>query len=165
MRRIYSMAAAAVLALFTGCASVKSTADFYMPYTTDVYPPKAKDAPIPILGKAPPRPFKTIGRLRFSSGMGWRFMRESMLYNARVNGADAVILRSADSREQVGYTAVPPQTDWVPVPGPVIVTQNKKGNNTYYQSYPSYIPIFRPGYWQQVVETITSIDAEMIVFR
>lgn len=165
MGHIYSIAAAAVLVLLGGCASVESTADFYIPYTTDVYTPKPKDAPIPILGKSPSRPHKTIGRLRFSSDLGWRFMRESMLYNARANGADAVILRSADSREQVRLAQVPPRTDWIPVPGPVIVTQNKKGNNTYYQSGPSYVPVFRPGYWQQVVDTITAIDAEMIVFR
>jgi len=169
MRRVYSTALTGIFCAFllAGCASVSSTSQFYFPTTADVYRPKDKNAPIPIFGKAPDRPFKTIGRLRFSSDLGWRFMRESMLYNARANGADAVILRSSDSREVRRFAEVPPRTDWVPVPGPVVVSQcGKKGNNqTYYQAAPTYVPVFQPGYVRSWIDTVIGIDAEMIVFR
>lgn len=170
VRRVYSnfllLAMAFVLA---GCASVSSTSQFYFPVTTEVFPPKPKDAPVPILGQAPDRPYRVIGRLAFRSDLGWRFMRESMLYNARANGADAVILKSADSKAQVNFTQVPPRTDWVPVPGPVIAVNGggKKngGCNTTYVSYPYYMPVFQPGYVRRWVQTIIGIDAEMIVLK
>jgi hypothetical protein len=161
VRKVYSIAFA-VFAL-AGCVSVSSTADFYLAETTEVFPPKPKDAPIPILGSSPKQPYKVIGRLAFRSDLGWKFMRESMLYNARANGADAVILRSSDSRQQERFMQVPPRTDWVAVPGPVFV--EKKKNKTYYQTAPSYIPVFRPGYVERFVDTIIGIDSEMIVFK
>lgn len=143
--------------------TVSSTADFYLASTPEIYPPKPKDAPIPILGKSPDRPYKVIGRLRFEASRGWRFMRESMLYNARQNGADAVILRDSTARQQMYFTEVPPMVDWVSVPGPVVV--QKVGKKTYYSSYPNYVPIYQPGYTRRWVEQIVGIDAEMIVFR
>lgn len=149
--------------VLAGCASVESTSDFYLSYTPDIYPPKPKDYPIPILGRAPDRPYKTIGRLTFQSDQGWKFMRESMLYNARANGADAVILKSSDSRELQRFQEVPPRTEWVQVPGPVIVQKNN--NKTYYQSFPNYVPVFRPGYIRSWIDVIIGIDAEMIVFK
>lgn len=165
MSRVYSTVISSFLlaVLFAGCASVEATKAYYLSYTTDVYPPKPKDQPIPILGKYPDRPYKVIGRLAFRSDLGWKFMRESMVYNARENGADAVILKAANSEEQTRYTEVPPRTDWVPVPGPVIV--QKQGNKTYYQNFPTYIPVFQPGYVRRWVDVIVGIDSEMIVFR
>lgn len=170
MSRIYSTLTLLILAaLLTGCASVSSTSQFYFPVTTTVYPPKPKDWPIPILGKAPDRPYKTIGRLAFQSDQGWRFMRESMVYNARANGADAVVLKKAQSKEQVNFTEVPPRTDWVPMPGPVVAVNNGGGkkncNNTSYVSYPYYMPVYQPGYVRRWVQTIIGIDAEMIVVK
>lgn len=167
--RVYSnfllVGAAAVLLL--GCASVSSTSQFYFPVTTDVFPPKPKDAPIPILGKAPDRPYRVIGRLAFRSDLGWRFMRESMLYNARANGADAVILKNADAKQQVNFTEVPPRTDWIQVPGPVVAVNNGncKKNNVSYVAYPTFVPVFQPGYIRRWVQTIVAIDAEMIVLK
>jgi hypothetical protein len=171
MSRVYSklLVLWAALTILAGCASVSSTSQFYFPVTTDVFPPKPKDAPIPILGKAPDRPYRVIGRLAFRSDLGWRFMRESMLYNARVNGADAVILQNADSKQQVNYTEVPPRTDWVQVPGPVVAVNNGGGNkkncNVSYVSYPTYLPVFQPGYVRRWVQTIIAIEAEMIVLK
>ena len=165
MSRHFSSALLGILlaAFLGGCASVESTADFYLANTPDIYPPKPKDYPIPILGRAPDRPYKSIGGLTFQSDRGWKFMRESMLYNARRNGADAVILKSSTAREQERFQEVPPRTDWVPVPGPVIV--QKKGNKTYYQNYPNYVPVFQPGYIRRWVDVIIGIDSEMIVFK
>ena len=169
MRRIYSnLLTFCLLAGFSGCASVSSTSQFYFPVTTDVYPPKAKETAIPILGKAPDRPYKVIGRLAFRSDLGWKFMRASMIYNARMNGADAVILKSSNSKEQVNFTEVPPRTEWVAVPGPVVAVNSggkKCGNKQTYVSYPNYIPVFRPGYVQRWVQTIIGIDSEMIVLK
>jgi len=169
MKRIYSnLLLLCFLAGISGCASVSSTSQFYLPVTTDVYPPKSKETIIPILGKSPDRPYKVIGRLSFRSDLGWKFMRESMIYNARANGADAVILKKADAREQVNFTEVPPRTDWVAVPGPVIAVNSggkKCGKNQTYVSYPNYIPVFQPGYVRRWVQTIIGIDSEMIVLK
>jgi len=144
----------------TGCASVGSTSIYYFPSTTNLYPPKPKNAPIPILGKSPDRPYKSIGNLTFSSTRGWPFLRDSILYNARVNGADAAILRETNSRQQTRLVTVPPRFNYIPVPGPVY--RNKKGE-VYYGT--TYIPDFQPGYVFPSTWTITSIDAEMIVFK
>lgn len=170
VRRIYSnLLIFAIAAGLSGCVSVSSTSQFYFPLTTDVYPPKAKDFPIPILGKAPDRPFKIIGRLTFRSDLGWKFMRDSMIYNARANGADAVILKKADSKDRVVFTQVPPHMDWIPVPGPVVAVNTGGGkkhcNNQTYVSYPSYIPFYQPGYINRWVQTVIGIDAEMIVWK
>lgn len=150
--------------LLGGCASVTSTADFYFPTTAEVRPPKPKDFPVPILGKAPTRPHVVIGRLTFRSDLGWKFMRESMIYNARVNGADAVILRSAKSKDELRFMDVPPRIDWMPISSPVYV-QRQNGRTTYYNSGSTFIPIFQPGYTRRWVDTVIGIDAEMIVFR
>jgi hypothetical protein len=160
-KRLFSLICSGlVLLLLAGCASVSSTSIYYLPYTTDTYPPKAPDAEIPILGKAPDRPYKTIGRLAFSTANGWRFLRESMLYNARVNGADAVILKDTSSRKELGIVQVPPRFNWIPVPGPAYRT--KKGD-VYYGT--TYIPDYQPGYAYPTTWTMTGIDAEMIVFK
>jgi hypothetical protein len=49
------------------------------------------------------------------------------------------------------------------VPGPVIV--QKQWNKTYYQNFPTYIPVYQPGYVRRWVDVIIGIDSEMIVFR
>ncbi len=170
MSRIFStLPLLALAALLAGCASVASTSQFYFPVTTTAYPPKPKNWPVPILGKAPDKPYKTIGRLAFQSDLGWKFMRESMVYNARANGADAVILKHAESKNQVRFTEVPPRTDWIPMPGPVVAVNNGGGkkncNNTTYVNYPYYMPVYRPGYVYRWVQTIIGIDAEMIVVK
>lgn len=153
------LAAVAAFAL-AGCASVSSTAQFYFPYTNEMRPPKPKDAPIPIFEKAPRSSHKAIGRLAFSTTEGWGFLRKSMEYNARQNGADAVVLRSADARERSALVRVPASYDWVPVSGPAC--RDKKGR-VYYST--TYLPIYRPGYTYPTTWTVTSIDAEMIVFK
>jgi len=171
MNRIYSNLLLLVFAAgLSGCVSVSSTSQFYFPVTTDVYPPKSKDIAIPILGKAPDQSYKVIGRLAFRSDLGWKFMRDSMIYNARANGADAVILKKADSKDQVNFTQVPPRMEWIPMPGPVIAVNNgggKKncGNNQTYVSYPTYMPVYQPGYTRRWVQTIIGIEAEMIVMK
>jgi len=171
---VFRFFSAGLLALaafgFAGCASVSSTAQFYFPTTTDTRAPKPKDWPVPILGRAPDKPYRVIGRLAFQSDLGWKFLRESMLYNARANGADAVILKNSSTKERVNYSEVPPRVDWVSMPGPVVAVNNgggKKGcgGGTSYVAYPYYMPIYQPGYVRRWVQTITAIDSEMIVLR
>lgn len=122
---------------------------------------------VPILGKAPDRPHKTIGRLAFSSTLGFRFMRKSIEYNARIHGADAVILRGMDSDTQVFLTEVPPSWDYVPYTSYVpYYVEGKKGQvYTKYSSVTNWQPVFRPGYVSPESVTTTAIDAEMIVFK
>ena len=151
--------AALVLGLLAGCASVKSTAMYYTPYTAKLYPPKPPEAPIPILGKAPPERYTTIGRLAFETDQGWNFLRKSMVYNAQANGADAVVLKKVNSRQQLYLTEVPPQTDWVPVTN---YYQKCRDGETY--SYTNWVPFFRPGYVREDVAEITAIDSEMIMW-
>lgn len=170
MKRLFShLLLLALLAGVSGCASVSSTSQYYFPVTTDVYPPKSKETPIPILGKAPDRRYKVIGRLAFRSDLGWKFMRDSMTYNARANGADAVILKKSESKDQVRFTEVPPRTEWISVPGQVVAVNNGGGKkNCKKQTYvtsPNYIPVYHPGYVRRWIQTIIGIDAEMIVLK
>ena len=146
-----------ILATLSGCASVKSTAAYYTSYSTGVYPAKPPEAAIPILGKFPSRPYTTIGRLAFESDRGWRFLRKSMVYNAQVHGADAVVLKSATMRREVSFQHVPPQVDWVPT------GTSRRGKVGKVSTH--WTPFFRPGYTERWVNDITAIDAEMIVLE
>ncbi len=158
----------ATIAVFlSGCASVESTSIYYVPYTVEQYPPKPKDAFIPIIGKPPDRPYKKIGRLAFSSTLGYRFMRRSIDYNARIHGADAVILKDVDSNTQVFLTEVPPRWDYIPYTSyyPAYY-QNRNGRTrAEFVPYTNWQPVFRPGYISPESITTTAIDAEMIVFK
>ena len=83
-----------------------------------------------------------------------------MIYNAQVNGADLVILKAENSRQQMYMTQVPPQVNWVPSPG-----YYQKCRNGRVYGYTNWVPIYQPGYVQQNVQNITSIDAEMVVMK
>lgn len=145
--------------ILTGCASVKSTAQYYVPYTTKVYPPKTPETVIPILGKAPPEKHQAIGRLSFETDLGWKFLRKSMIYNAQVNGADAVILKNVSTRDRLSTMQVPPRMDFIPV------SNYYQGRHGKVYGYTQWIPYYQPGYTQQWIDQITAIDAEMIVIK
>lgn len=153
----------ALLALGTlamvGCASVPSSAQFYVPYTTKIHPPKSPETVIPILGKFPKERHTAIGRLAFESDQGWNYLRKCMIYNAQVNGADAVVLKSVSTRQQTNFYQVPPSVDYIPSTG---YYQGKHGK-TY--SYTNWIPFYRPGYTQAYTSNITGIDSEMVVLK
>lgn len=155
MKALMRAACAAVFAMLCGCMTPSGTAVYYLPTTAKVFPPKDKDAVIPILGRPPKEPYTTIGKLAFKTDRGWRFVRKSILYNARANGADAVILRDMNSWSEQRLQQVPPTIDWVPM-----------GN------YPgcgrpgvTFVPIFQPGYVQQYTVNKILFEAEMIVFK
>ncbi len=155
----FSSIAAVVLLCCGGCASVESTAIYYTPTTLEVFPPKPKDYPVPILEKAPDRRYRTIGKFAFETALGYRFARDAILYNARVNGADAVILKDVSGRRELYLTRVPPRVDYVPTVG----YYGGYGYGGY--GYTSYYPIYQPGYVRADEEVITSVDAEMIRVR
>jgi hypothetical protein len=103
---------AGIVAMLSGCATVNSTAVYYTSYSTRVYPAKPAEAAIPILAKFPSSPYTAIGKLAFESDRGWLFLRKSMIYNAQVHGADAVVLKSATTRREVFLRRISPQVDW-----------------------------------------------------
>lgn len=152
--------------LHSGCLT--ATEKFYRPYTTRTYAPKSKDAPIPIFGKRPDRPYEAIGRLSFSKGGDYDFMIEAIEHNARRVGADAAIMLQSKSQPfQYSYN-VPGYTTSQPV------TTNLYGYSTgalgytsrrYAGSATSYVPVAHQGY--TAVQTVIrhSVDAEMIVFK
>ena len=86
--------------ILSGC-TVQGTSDYYMPVIAHTFPPKPKDAPIPILDQPPKRPYLVIGRMAFQTDNGLKFVHESLQYNARRNGADAVILRLSSRRQDM----------------------------------------------------------------
>jgi hypothetical protein len=142
-----------IFVLLSGCASVKSTAVFYKSIRN--YPAKPPDTPIPILTEPPGRAYEVIGRLAFKSDRGWGFLRKSMIYNAQIRGADAVVLKTANTRREVSVQRVPSRVDWFS-----IYRRDKDGNIRS-----NLVPYVRPGYTQRRTSEITAIDAEMIVFE
>lgn len=144
---------AGIFALFSGCASVESTTVYYRSIRD--YPAKSPDVPIPILTGPPGRPYKVIGRLAFESDRGWRFLRKSMVYNAQIHGADAVLLKATNTRREVSVQHSPPKVDWYPA-----YRHNKHGKIST-----RWVPYLRPGYPVRWVNEITAIDAEMIIFE
>lgn len=160
MRRPFSILLLLLVAVWPACTTVQSTAQYYLPYSTQTFPPKPKEAEIPILGKAPAERHTAIGRLKFETDRGWRFLRRSMEYNARVHGADAVVLKAVSERRQMEIVQVPPRVDWVPAGG-----YYQKCENGRVYGYTNWVPIFQPGYTFPVIDAITGIDAEMIVLK
>jgi hypothetical protein len=149
----------AAMLLCVGCASVKSTAIYYTPTTLEVFPPKPKDYRVPILEKAPDRRHRTIGKFAFETALGYRFARDAILYNARVNGADAVILKNVSGRRELYLTRVPARVDYVPTGG----YYGGYGYGGF--GYRSYYPIYQPGYVRADEAVMTSVHAEMIRVR
>lgn len=164
---------ASLLLVLVGCSSVSSTAIYYIPTSTVKYPPKPRNWPIPILGKAPNEPHKVIGRLAFTAPVTYRFMRDSMIYNARENGADAVILKSVDGELEWFLTQVP---GYYYSPGPVYRPWlwggpygRRAGAYGFGGGFGYGGGFYRPGFYQPGYvaldsQLITTIDAVMIVF-
>lgn len=143
-----------------GCASVQSTAQYYVPYTTKTYPPKAPDQPMPILGKFPrDQRYVVIGRLAFESDQGWNFLRQSMVYNGQIHGADAVVLKSVSTHQQTNLYQVPPRVDYAPSTG------YYRGRHGKTYTYTNWIPYYQPGYTGAYTSNITGLDSEMIILK
>ena len=160
--------------LLAGCETVRSTAQFYRPFTTDTYPPKPKDFPVPVLGAKPNRKFVALGRLTFSAGHGYGYMIRAIEYNARRVGADAAImLYSNSTAHQYNYT-VPGYTTYQPVTTYSTAQANANyygsGGYGYGSAYGSgtsttYVPQYNPGYTGVGTVVRHHIDAVLIRFQ
>jgi hypothetical protein len=146
--------------LLAGCASVKSTAVFYVPTSTVVYPPKPKDAVIPVTSRPPARAYAEIGRLSFQTDLGFPFMMRSIQYNARRAGADAVVLRDCRSWTVPSVYTVPPSVGWVSAGG-----WWYGGRCGGWGGGPVAVPVWYPGYTGVSYDTFTGVDTRMIVYR
>lgn len=160
------------------CTTVSSTADFYRPLTSEVYPPKPKDYTILVLGAPPQRPYTVIGRLSFESGHGNKYMMDAIRYNARKNGADAAIMVDEAIRtEKYNYT-VPGYTTTTPVTthssGSAYGSANYFGSGAYGHASSSvhssatsttYIPQYHPGHTGVKSVTIQGIDVLLIRYK
>jgi len=106
--KIIPLTALAGLALasiaLAGCqTTIASTSRFYHPATTRTYPPKPEGFSIAVLDCAPKQKFEAIGHFAFTKSFsddiadgpfedGHDFMIAAVKYNARLAGADAVIM-------------------------------------------------------------------------
>src|SRR5690606_15030478 len=113
------LAGFALCLLLVSCgASVQSSESYYRPTVMQTFPPKPKDAHIPILASMPKEKGGTIGIMEFSTNKGADFINKCLIHNARKNGGDAVIiLAQGSSASQVpftmpGYTTYQPQTTY-----------------------------------------------------
>lgn len=149
------------------CASLNDTAVFYTPVSQDAYPPLPKDALVPLLAKPPAWPHRVIGRFDMQTDRGAKFAQKALLFNARRQGADAVMMRDINYDLRRTYNYIPPSWDYVPVTNywNQRVKNNKGQCVNAPQYYTTFIPIFRPG--GVVVNDVlwTRIRADMIVHR
>ena len=153
--------------LLAGCSGLRETTVFYTPVSDRYYPPKEKKAEIPVLSKAPDWPHRMIGRFAMQSDRGYRFVHQAILYNARLQGADAVIIRklAQDVREIHNY--IPP--GWESIPQSNVIYQQVKNDQgqwvTVPQVYTTYVPVFRPGRTEVSESEWADVTAEMVVRR
>jgi len=150
-----------------GCANLEETAVFYTPAGPQYYAPLDKKAPVPILGQAPPWRSRVIGTFDMQTDRGAKFAREALLFNARRQGADAVVMRDLGYDLRRSYNYVPPSWTSVPVTNYYNQwVQNKKGNWVNVpQAYTTFFPIYRPGGVMVRDVMWTHVRADMVVRR
>lgn len=152
-----------LLALFAGCYPLRETEVFYTPSTEKIYPPLAKDAPVPVLTEPPAWPHKQIGRFALQSSRGYKFLYRALLHNARRQGADAVVLRKVvfDQRRTLNY--VPPS--WRTIPQTNVFYQTVKNDKgewvTVPQAYTVFVPYFVPA--RTFVNDVQWIDMDAVM--
>ena len=93
---------------------------------------------------------------------GWRFVRRSLEFNARANGADAVLLKENKAFRETVLSDIPPRFEMVPFTRVVYV--ERKGKNKGLEAVPvvDYWPVFRPGYTVESVRNWIRVEAEML---
>jgi hypothetical protein len=168
-----------LLGVCAGCETVSSTAEYYRPLTTQIYPPKPDSYKVTIFGAPPKRNYEVIGRLTFNDDNGYDFMIKAIEYNARQAGADAAImLYSSNSLEQYTYT-VPGHTTHEAVTtyssGSSYGNANLNGSDGYsgtanfnedsFGTSTTYVPVNHPAHNEVGTRMRYYIDAEMIVFK
>jgi len=157
MRIIHIAFLVAALAL-CACSPVRETTAYFRPTTLERFEPLPRNAEIPILANVPPgTKYKVIGEFHFQSTRNWPFFVKSMAYNARRNGANAVIIRDSWAQSFRDVVVVPPQTDWVPV-----TTFHHTSTRGSTSARTIWVPEFRPGYSFPVLRTLSGVQAEMV---
>jgi hypothetical protein len=98
----------ALLLFLAGCYTLESTTQYYRVLTPNPLPPHPEGTVIPILDENQTRrSYKVIGEMEFQSGASDGFVLEAVQYNARIHGADAVILKQWEKEEESYVTWVP----------------------------------------------------------
>jgi hypothetical protein len=153
--------------MLTACSSLQDTTVFYTPTTGDFYPPLPKDAPVPVLTEPPAWPHRVIGRFAMQSDRGYPFLYKAILHNARLQGADAVVLRQLAFDTRRTYSYVPPSWQNIPVTNVYYTqVQNKKGKwKNVPQSYTTFVPVFQPGRTLASDAQWTEVAADLVVRR
>jgi len=168
MKRYAWIPVAVALLLLQACASVSSTAVFYQPTTANYYPPKPSNAVIPILNAPPVHPYFEIGRFAFQTTLGYPFAINSVIYNARRAGADAVIVKNCQNWSVPYSYVVPPTVGYIPVGGYSGYGGWYGGRcggwgGGYYGG--GVVPVVYPGYAGYSYQNFTGIDARMIMYK
>ena len=150
-----------------GCANLEQTTVFYTPVSPQYYPPLDKKAFVPILAQPPSWRSRIIGNFDMETDRGPKFAREALLFNARRQGADAVVMRGLKYDVRRNYNYIPPSWDSVPVTNFYNQwVQNNKGKWVNQpQAYTTFMPIYRPGGVQVNDVMWTHVRADMVVQR
>jgi len=154
-----------LLLLMSGCASLSEADAYYVAKTPDIFEPKAKDEPVPLLAEDPPDKFQVIGSMDWEAPRRWSFVRRALERTARLRGADAIILREKDSFQETNLVDVPPTMRWVPVTRIVYVTTGPRNNrSTRAVPVTNFMPVFQSGYVAENVQNWTGVRADFIVW-
>jgi hypothetical protein len=150
-----------------GCVPLSETTVFYTPASDRVYPPKGKREPVPVLSEPPAWPHQVIGRFALQSDRGYPFVSKALLYNARLQGADAVVVRKVGFDVRQTVNQIP--ASWESIPQSNVMyqrVQNAQGQwETVPQVYTAYVPVFRPERTVVSEKQWTDVTAEMVVRR
>jgi hypothetical protein len=134
------------VAAAVGCSPLSETTAFYTPASGRYYPPLPKNAPVEVLSESPRWPHEVIGRFAAESDRGYPFLYRALLYNARLQGADAVVLRKLSFEDRTTYDTIP--AHWENVPQTNVVYQQVRNSEgqwvTVPQVYTVMVPVFRP---------------------
>jgi hypothetical protein len=150
-----------------GCAPLSETTVFYTPAADRVYPPKGKREPVPVLSEPPSWPHQVIGRFAMQSDRGYPFVSKALLYNARLQGADAVVVRKVGFDVRQTVNQIP--ASWESVPQNNVMYQRVQNNQGQWETVPlvytTYVPVFRPERTVVSEKQWTDVTAEMVVRR
>ena len=158
---------ALLCALLAGCSGLRETEVYYTPVTERRFPPMPRDAAVAVLAAAPSWKHEVIGRFEIVSDRGYPFLYRALLHNARLHGADAVVLRRLAFDVRRNETHIPPR--WENVPQTRVWYEHRRdaqGREVVVpRYYTSFVPVFRPG--EVIISDVqwTDLAADMIVRR
>ncbi len=139
-----------LLMFFPGCQTLEETTRFYKITTGTPFPSRPEGTVVPILGKEETRrAYKVIGEMEFQSSSS-HFIMDAVQYNARIHGAEAVILEQweEDAQHYVSWH-----------PGVWSYTYGYGCDNGIVWSN-----FYSPSYYTSETYVFTKVRAEMVVF-